>query len=136
MSHSSFGPAGAHPSGAGCSWPLRTIYKCTNVKTEDSSIFINAGRGRPFRAPGHVQGTFGLESAMDMLAEKVGMDPLDFRLKNYAENDQVYNRLVWAFPDGSYKTYNKRHLFSFAGEDKVYRAGTERLIIDCEGWRV
>lgn len=52
------------------------------------------------------------------------------------ENSQVFNRLVWAFPDGSYKAYDKRHLFSFGGEDKVYRAGSERLIIDCEGWRV
>ncbi len=89
MSHHSRGAAGAYAAGTGCSWPLRSIYKCPNIKTEDYSVFINAGRARPFRAPGHVQGTFGLESLLDELAEKIGMDPLEFRLKNYAEKDQV-----------------------------------------------
>ncbi len=91
LSHHSSGVVGAYPSGAGCSWPLRTIYKCPNVFTEEYSIYINAGRARPFRAPGHVQGTFGLESLLDEAAEKIGMDPLELRLKNYAEKDQVEN---------------------------------------------
>ncbi len=89
LSHYSVGASGAYPSGAGCSWPLRTIYQCPNVKTEEYSVFINAGQGRPFRAPGHVQGVFGLDSLMDEVAEKSGMDPLEFRLKNYAEKDPV-----------------------------------------------
>jgi CO/xanthine dehydrogenase Mo-binding subunit len=91
MSHSAYGTGGAYPSGAGCSWPLRTIYKCPNVSVNEYTTFINAGPGRPFRAPGHVQGVFGLDSAIDQIAEKIGMDPLEFRMKNYAENDQVYN---------------------------------------------
>ena len=89
MSHYSYGAAGAYPSGAGCSWPLRSIYKCPNVRTEEYTVFINAGPGRPFRAPGHVQGTFALEAMIDTMAEKTGMDPLDFRLKNYSETDPV-----------------------------------------------
>ena len=91
MTHDSYGAAGAYPSGAGCSWPLRTVYKCPNVRTEEFTVFINAGPGRPMRAPGHVQGTFALDSIIDVLAEKIGMDPLDFRLKNYADVDQVFN---------------------------------------------
>ena len=87
----SYGSVGAYPGGAGCSWPLRTMYKCPNVKTEEYNVFINAGRERPFRAPGHVQGIFGLDSLIDDLADKIGMDPLDFRLKNIAEVDQVFN---------------------------------------------
>lgn len=51
------------------------------------------------------------------------------------EGDKFYNRLLWAKPDGSLISYDKRHLFSFAGEDKLYTAGTERVIIDCKGWR-
>ncbi len=47
-----------------------------------------------------------------------------------------YNRLIWMRPDGSYIHYDKRHLFSYAGEDKVYSAGTERVIADCYGWRI
>jgi xanthine dehydrogenase YagR molybdenum-binding subunit len=43
------------------------------------------------RAPGHVQGTFAMDSILDDLAEKLNMNPLDFRLKNYTEIDQVSN---------------------------------------------
>ncbi len=89
LDHYSIGTGGAYPSGAGCSWPLRTMYKCPNVNVEEYSVYTNAGRGRPFRAPGHVQGFFGLESLLDEAAEKIGMDPIEFRLKNYAEVDQA-----------------------------------------------
>ncbi len=89
ITHYSYGSAGAHPASANCSWPLRQIYLCPNVKTTEYSVYINAGKNRPFRAPGHVQGCFALESILDEAAEKLGMDPLDFRLKNYAEIDQV-----------------------------------------------
>lgn len=51
------------------------------------------------------------------------------------ENGKFLNRLLWAKPDGSLITYDKRHLFSFAGENKSYTAGNERVIIDCKGWR-
>lgn len=92
MRHYSFGASGAYPSGAGCSWPFRTVYKCPNLRSEEYSVFINAGAGRPMRAPGHVQGTFGMDSLIDMAAEKIGFDPLEFRLKNYAEIDQESNQ--------------------------------------------
>jgi CO/xanthine dehydrogenase Mo-binding subunit len=91
MSHYSYGAVGAYPTGAGCSWPFRSVYKCPNVRSEEYSVYINAGRARAFRAPGHVQGTFALDSIMDDFAEKLNMDPLDFRLKNYTEIDQVSN---------------------------------------------
>lgn len=91
LHHYSYGAVGAYPNGAGCSWPLRTLYKCPNVSTEDYSVLINAGRARAFRAPGNVQGTFAFESLIDELAEKLGMDPLEFRLKNYTEVDPVSN---------------------------------------------
>lgn len=51
------------------------------------------------------------------------------------EDGKFYNRLLWGKPDGSLFTYDKRHLFRFAGEDKNYTAGNERVIIDCKGWR-
>ncbi len=89
MIHESYGASGAYPSGATCSWPFRSIYKCPNVTTTDYSVYINAGPGRPFRAPGHVQGTFAMDAIIDEMAEKLGMDPLDFRLKNYSEKDPV-----------------------------------------------
>ena len=47
-----------------------------------TDVFINAGPARAFRAPGHPQGSWALEQTMDLLAEKLGMDPVDLRLKN------------------------------------------------------
>ncbi|OGB67021.1 MAG: hypothetical protein A2Y94_10365, partial [Caldithrix sp. RBG_13_44_9] len=88
MTHYSYGSAGAHPNDADCSWPLVSIYKCPNISTEEYSVYVNAGRNRPFRAPGHPQGTYALESILDEAAAKIGMDPLEFRMKNYAEKDQ------------------------------------------------
>jgi len=52
------------------------------------------------------------------------------------ENDQFYNRLIWVNTDGSTWTYNKRHLFSYAGEDEVYTAGQERVIWDFKSWKI
>jgi len=91
LSHHSYGTVGSHPYGAGCSWPLRTVYQCDNVYVEEYSVYTNAGPARPMRAPGHVQGTFAMDSLIDEIAGKIGMDPLEFRLKNYAEKDQVSN---------------------------------------------
>jgi xanthine dehydrogenase YagR molybdenum-binding subunit len=107
MSHHSIGAVGGYPGGGGCSWPFRTVYQCPNVRSEEYSVLINAGPGRPMRAPGHVQGTFAMDSIIDEIAEKIGMDPLEFRLKNYAEVDQVFNvpytskRLREAYEQGS-----------------------------------
>jgi len=52
------------------------------------------------------------------------------------EDGKYYNRLLFVLPDGEIKTYNKRHLFSYAGEEKFYTAGEEKLIIDYKGFRI
>lgn len=52
------------------------------------------------------------------------------------ENGQFFNRLVFARPDGSLETYNKRHLFSLAGEEKVYTPGWEKVRVQWLGWRI
>lgn len=52
------------------------------------------------------------------------------------EERSYFNRLVWMRPDGSFETYDKRHLFSFAGEEKTFTAGTDRLIISLNGWNI
>lgn len=46
------------------------------------------------------------------------------------------NRLVVAHPNGLLWHYDKRHLFSFAGENEHYSSGNERLIIELNGWRI
>lgn len=48
----------------------------------------------------------------------------------------VFNRLLWAQPDGSLAHYDKRHLFRMAGEHERYAAGRTRLVVACKGWRV
>jgi predicted amidohydrolase len=52
------------------------------------------------------------------------------------EKGNYYNRLLFVLPDGEIKTYDKRHLFSLAGEDKAYTAGTNRLIISYRAWKI
>lgn len=52
------------------------------------------------------------------------------------EKGNYFNRLFFVFPDGNYKTYNKRHLFSLAGEDKKYASGKEKLIVEYKGWKI
>jgi len=52
------------------------------------------------------------------------------------ENDNYYNRLVVAFPDGSFQVYDKRHLFSLAGEHLTFTAGKELLIFEWKGWKI
>jgi omega-amidase len=52
------------------------------------------------------------------------------------ENDNFYNRLLFVRPTGNIEQYDKRHLFSLAGEDKAYTAGTEKLLVDYQGWKI
>ena len=48
----------------------------------------------------------------------------------------VFNRLLWATPDGELQYYDKRHLFRYAGEHKRYAAGSKRLTVEWKGWRI
>ncbi len=52
------------------------------------------------------------------------------------ENNQYYNRLIAAFPDGKIQYYNKRHLFTLANEHHFYTAGTKYLLIEFRGWKL
>ena len=78
------GSSGAYPGGGvgGVDWVVRDLYTCANVRTELQDVYTNAGQVRPFRAPGHPQGAWALEQVMDELAERIGLDPVEFRLKN------------------------------------------------------
>ena len=52
------------------------------------------------------------------------------------ENGKYYNRLLFVFPSGDIKHYDKRHLFTLAGEDKIFTPGNEKLIVDYKGWKI
>ncbi|MBE1486337.1 xanthine dehydrogenase family protein molybdopterin-binding subunit [Plantactinospora soyae] len=60
-------------------------YACPNVATRDRQVRLNIPNPGWMRAPGTVQGHFALESALDELAYELGIDPLELRLRNYAE---------------------------------------------------
>lgn len=70
----------------------RFMYNCENVNTIYKLIPINIGTPTPMRGPGEATGTFALESAMDELSYKLKMDPLEFRILNYAEKDPETNK--------------------------------------------
>jgi omega-amidase len=52
------------------------------------------------------------------------------------ENGNYFNRLVFVFPNGEIQCYDKRHLFTLAGEDQVYTSGTEKLIVEYKGFKI
>jgi xanthine dehydrogenase YagR molybdenum-binding subunit len=65
----------------------RTTYACSNVDTSQKLVKIDLPTPFAMRAPGAVSGMFALESALDELAYKLKIDPLELRLINYAEKD-------------------------------------------------
>jgi CO/xanthine dehydrogenase Mo-binding subunit len=67
----------------------QTLYRCPNVRAEQVSVHTNTGPAVAFRAPGHAEATFALESAMDELARALGLDPIALRLHNFASLDQT-----------------------------------------------
>ncbi|MGO4820236.1 MULTISPECIES: amidohydrolase [unclassified Flavobacterium] len=52
------------------------------------------------------------------------------------EDSNFYNRMLFVFPSGEIQHYDKRHLFTLAGEDKVYLRGAQKLIVEYLGWKI
>ncbi|MEX0813299.1 MAG: amidohydrolase [Chitinophagales bacterium] len=52
------------------------------------------------------------------------------------DGGKYYNRLFWVKPNGDFEKYDKRHLFTYAGEEKTYSAGKEKLITELKGWKI
>jgi xanthine dehydrogenase YagR molybdenum-binding subunit len=69
----------------------KELYLCSSVRTVDMPVRTNLGTQSAFRAPGIVEATAALEVAIDELARALGMDPLAFRVKNHALNNQLMN---------------------------------------------
>jgi CO/xanthine dehydrogenase Mo-binding subunit len=78
--------------GSDVSGTYQRLYRCPNLKTEQVAVYSNTGPAVAFRAPGYVEGAFALESAMDELARALQLDPVELRLRNYADQDQMRNR--------------------------------------------
>ncbi|HET7103675.1 MAG TPA: xanthine dehydrogenase family protein molybdopterin-binding subunit [Terracidiphilus sp.] len=86
------------------------LYSCPNLEVTTAMVRRNVGAPSPMRGPGAVPGLFALESAMDELAIKLRMDPLELRLKNDSERDEGTNR-----------PFSSRHLKEcyLTGADKI-----------------
>lgn len=67
------------------------LYSCPNLVVTEAMVRRNVGTPCPMRGPGAVPGLFALESAMDELAVKLKMDPVELRLKNDADRDEGRN---------------------------------------------
>ncbi|QIA27311.1 xanthine dehydrogenase family protein molybdopterin-binding subunit [Thermaerobacter sp. PB12/4term] len=72
--------------------PARQLYAIPNVRTVEVPVHTNTGPTAAFRAPGYVEGTVALEVLMDELARRLVLDPLELRLRNYAEVDPTSGR--------------------------------------------
>jgi xanthine dehydrogenase YagR molybdenum-binding subunit len=70
----------------------RMLYASPAIETSQRLVALNVGTPTFQRAPGESTGTFALEIAMDELAYKLNMDPIQLRLKNYAEKDPTSNK--------------------------------------------
>jgi len=68
------------------------LYRCDNASFDHKLAKLDVSTPMDMRAPGACWGVFGLECAMDELAVKLGMDPIDLRLRNYAERDPSEDR--------------------------------------------
>ncbi len=90
----------------------RMLYACEAISTTQRLVPLTVGTPTFQRAPGEATGTFALEIAMDELAEKLGMDPIALRVKNYAEKDPT-----------SQKPWSSKHL------RECYEQGAQRF-----GW--
>jgi xanthine dehydrogenase YagR molybdenum-binding subunit len=107
----SWGTGGA---GAAAGFPLPYIYDFPNRRRTHKDVYINAGQQRAMRAPGHPQGCFLTEILMDELADRVKMDPVEFRVKN----------LPAAAPNAAWGEYFRIGAREF-GWDKRHPTGDE-----------
>ena len=89
------------------------LYSCPNLVVTTGMVRRNVGAPAPMRGPGAVPGLFALESAMDELAIKLKMDPVELRIKNDADRDE-----------GKNLPFSSRHL------KECYTTGAEKI-----GWK-
>jgi CO/xanthine dehydrogenase Mo-binding subunit len=72
--------------------PMEMLYACENVRIVERGAKLNTAPMKAFRAPGYVEGTFGLECLIDELAARLDLDPLELRQRNHSDVDAVDGR--------------------------------------------
>ncbi len=71
--------------------PTRALYAAPNRRTTHRLVRLDTNRGEWMRAPGEASGLLALECAMDELAEQLGLDPIELRIRNEPERDPERN---------------------------------------------
>ncbi|MDR0954971.1 MAG: amidohydrolase [Rikenellaceae bacterium] len=92
---------------------------------------------------------FSIEAGEAERAAQAGAEVLEWMRRMAARHDAAvagsvvveeqgnyYNRFYFVRPDGSFAAYDKRHLFTFAGEDRQFSPGQERVVVEWRGWRM
>ena len=91
--------------------------------------------GFTMNAPALAQDMKG--SAVKWIIEKSAEKNVDIVGSIIADDGgKFFNRLLWAKPNGEIFTYDKKHLFRMAGEEKIYSAGTKNITVELNGWRI
>jgi CO/xanthine dehydrogenase Mo-binding subunit len=75
--------------GLTCGW-FMSMYRCPNIRFDGYTIYTNTPPLSAMRGAGHPQQNFGLEQLIDTAAEKLGIDPVDLRLKNHIRVDDTF----------------------------------------------
>jgi xanthine dehydrogenase YagR molybdenum-binding subunit len=105
----------------------RMLYECPNLKTRQRLVALNVGTTTFQRAPGESTGTFALEVAMDELAVATGTDPVELRLRNYAEREPESGR-PWSSKSLRECYADAAHRFGWASR------GAPRTMRDGDDW--
>lgn len=105
--------------------PGPQMYRCPNVRVENAGAFTHTGSFDSFRAPGYVEGTFAVESAMDELAAALGIDPLELRRRNIPAGDQGSGRPFSSYPIAQCYTLGAARI-GWPGARGAQRAGRYR----------
>src|SRR4029077_12402686 len=95
-----------------CAQVTSMLYSCPNLRATQYLLHKNIGTPTPMRGPGRTPSLFAIESSLDELAIKLNLDPIEVRMRNYAETNE-----------GSKKPFSSKHL------REAYQTGAEKF-----GW--
>jgi xanthine dehydrogenase YagR molybdenum-binding subunit len=109
----------------------RMLYAVANVRTTQRLVKLNLGTPTFNRGPGESSGTFALESAIDELSYRLGIDPIELRLKNYADTDPESGL---PFSSKSLRECYRRGADRFGWSRRELRPGSMRTSERLIGW--
>jgi CO/xanthine dehydrogenase Mo-binding subunit len=110
-------------------WHTANLHTCPNVYLEQIGVYTNKQTTGPTRSPMNMQAIFALESHMDRMAAELGIDPLDFRMKNYATYQSVGTSEAHLTGDGT-KTFDAKIPYSSKILDQCMTLATDAI-----GWK-